>query len=582
MTLFDLEVKRLVHDFSVGWAKKMVELEDEQLKTFGGYLKDFLEDLLNYPLARPWRESLDLFQEHYWQQVGMRLAGESYNQCAARIEQAINDPRCPAHGPIRPESALAPARRLPEWVTGPAKPRPPGGVPPEQDLDLRRLAGLVAKQEQKRIGLTDEETALYEANRYENFRRQYVGDRPLGEPEFWHAKNAAVTRRQRGNAPLPAVQQTVEPTRTAETNQPETPRSHVVSVAPNVSGPAESGNKSAGPQSVFINGVEVAGPGPETTQSYRDKVQKSLETLDPRVARWWKAPSVEGQVRSRSAALALFKYTSYLGANDQPFIVVNENLDAGQTAQAIIAEAQGGLLATSIGAFYKKYKFSQSGDWKEFRQWQQRSVGEAARLASVLAELYINSIATLTPAGDLVVTIGDVAERGPQWDQLISILPLLSYLPIGAIIIKLGNRDLKLSKKLVQKFEKLTETERKSILVAAAGAKTDDEAAAIIKREVALIVGDRQIHHAISETVYEALQKHKNLKGKYHLRDKRFESLAFDYEAHHGWEVWHRKLDEEVAAWVEDHKDATEAAFEAWLRWRYAQPDLKARFPKGF
>jgi hypothetical protein len=211
-----------------------------------------------------------------------------------------------------------------------------------------------------------------------------------------------------------------------------------------------------------------------------------------------------------------------------------------------------------------------------------RSVGEAARLASVLAELYINSIATLTPSGDLVVTIGDIAERGPQWDQLISILPLLGQLPIGAIIIKQGNRDLKLSKKLAQKLEKLTETERKSILVAAAGAKTDDEAAAIIRREVALIVGDRQIHHAISETVYKALQEHKNLRGKYQLRDKRFESLAIDYEAHHGWEAWHRQLDKEIAAWLRRNKDATEASFEAWLRWRYAQPDLKVSFPKEF
>jgi hypothetical protein len=36
------------------------------------------------------------------------------------------------------------------------------------------------------------------------------------------------------------------------------------------------------------NGIEVAGAGPETTQSYRDKVQKALEILDPRIAAWWK------------------------------------------------------------------------------------------------------------------------------------------------------------------------------------------------------------------------------------------------------------------------------------------------------
>jgi hypothetical protein len=88
---------------------------------------------------------------------------------------------------------------------------------------LRHLAGLVAKQEQNRIGLTDEETALYETNRYENFRRQHLGDRPLGEPDFWITKNAAVSRRQRGNVPLPAMKQTVEPSKAAAPRQGELP-----------------------------------------------------------------------------------------------------------------------------------------------------------------------------------------------------------------------------------------------------------------------------------------------------------------------------------------------------------------------
>ena len=434
--LSDPEVQRLFHAFFVPFSEEYGRLRQQRLHDFNDYLADFLDDLLSYPLVRPWRESLDLFQEHYWQQVGLKLTGESYDRVAAFIERRISDPRCPAHGPIRAENAATPSRQLPDWARGPAKPRPPGGVPPEQDLVLRRLAHHIAELEQKRIGLSDEETALYEANRYESFRRQHVGDRPLEYPDFWHAKNAAVTRKLRGPCAA-ARRQRVSQRRPKPPTQtrPRLLGSHVVSVAPNVSGPPESGNKQTGPQSVFVNGVEVAGPGPETTKSYRDKVQKSLEFLDPRVARWWKAPSVAGQVRSRSGGFSVFNYTSYLGANDQPFIVDNENFTAGQTAQAIIAEAQGGLLAASIGAFYKKYKFSQSGDWKEFREWQQRSVGEAARLASILAELYINSIATLTPVRRFGGDDRRHCRAGPQWDQLISILPLLGYLPIGAIII---------------------------------------------------------------------------------------------------------------------------------------------------
>jgi hypothetical protein len=100
--------------------------------------------------------------------------------------------------------------------------------------------------------------------------------------------------------------------------------------------------------------------------------------------------------------------------------------------------------------------------------------------------------------------------------------------------------------------------------------------------ELERVIGDRQIHHPISDIVYKALEDHKNLRGKYHLRDKRFETLAMDYETHHGWEAWHRKLDKEVADWIERNKDAAEATFEAWLRQRYARDDLKKRFPNEF
>jgi hypothetical protein len=218
---------------------------------------------------------------------------------------------------------------------------------------------------------------------------------------------------------------------------------------------------------------------------------------------------------------------------------------------------------------------------EEFRKWQQGATADAARLASMLAELYVNSIATLTPGGDLVVTLGDVADRGPHWEQFLSILPLVGQLPVSAIVLKLGKRQVRLPKAAVRKLELLTDKERKSILVSIAGAKTDDEAAAIIKREVVRHVGNRQTHHAISETIHTALEKHKNLRGKYQPRDRRFESLAIDYESHHGYEEWHRKLDKEVKRWIDRNKDATEATFEAWLRARYNKPDLKSRFPKG-
>ena len=355
----------------------------------------------------------------------------------------------------------------------------------------------------------------------------------------------------------------------------------VITVIPNVSGPGESGAPSDGQGAILVDGVEVAGPGPTVTESYKAKVKEALDLLDPRIGNWWKANSVQGQIRSRDARFWQSSYYTKLEANDQPFIYVDQSFTAGQTAQAIIAEVTAGWFATSIGAFYKKYRFAQTGDFKEFRAWQQGAAGEAARLASVMAELYVGSVATLSPAGDLVVTMGDVADNGLRWGQLLSVLPFLGHLPFAAIVFKIGKRNVKLPKKIARGLERLTEKERKAILVEAAAAKSDDEATDIIKREVARHVGDRQVHHAISATVYDALQEHRILRGKYQLRDKRFESLAIDYDAHHGWQAWHRDLDEEVATWIRRNRDATEAKFEAWLRWRYSQPDVKARIPNG-
>ncbi len=128
----------------------------------------------------------------------------------------------------------------------------------------------------------------------------------------------------------------------------------------------------------------------------------------------------------------------------------------------------------------------------------------------------------------------------------------------------------------------MTDGDQKLIKAAISKAKTDEEAAAIMKCEVTRIAGNRQIHHPISDAVHKALEEHPNLRGKYSKRDKRFESLAKDIESHKGYQEWHREVDAQTKDWIDSHKGATEAQFEEWLRWRYSERDLKARFPKSF
>ncbi len=89
------------------------------------------------------------------------------------------------------------------------------------------------------------------------------------------------------------------------------------------------------------------------------------------------------------------------------------------------------------------------------------------------------------------------------------------------------------------------------------------------------------MHHAISKTIYKALEGHPNLKGVYKARDDRFVTQAIDEAAHKGYQTWHRKLDEQVADWVKDHQRATPKDFEAYLHNLYAEKRLMDIFPNG-
>ena len=231
--------------------------------------------------------------------------------------------------------------------------------------------------------------------------------------------------------------------------------------------------------------TETAGLGPLTSKAFREKVQLALHVLDPRVARWWKAPSVAGYVRARDATSwhAAWRFNAFSQMNgDQPIITVDMHFTAGETAQAIIREVADGWFADSIGAYYRKYKFATSDAIEEFRKWQLGAATEAARLASVMAELYYNSLASLTPGGDLVVTINDLSEDQPWWQKLISILPLLGHLPVGTIVLKLGKRTIEVPKALVRKFESLGAKERSELIKRARSAATDGDARTIIER----------------------------------------------------------------------------------------------------
>ena len=128
---------------------------------------------------------------------------------------------------------------------------------------------------------------------------------------------------------------------------------------------------------------------------------------------------------------------------------------------------------------------------------------------------------------------------------------------------------------------------KRSIETAAPGALADKTATPLVQADAATspilaqptLTG--QNHHAISKRVCTALDKSLGLAGFYKYRDPRFATRAIDRDAHNGYQTWHRNLDNEIATYVRENSQMTPEEFERYLRNRYAQPDLLARFPNG-
>lgn len=91
-----------------------------------------------------------------------------------------------------------------------------------------------------------------------------------------------------------------------------------------------------------------------------------------------------------------------------------------------------------------------------------------------------------------------------------------------------------------------------------------------------------QLHHVISKVVHRALERHPVLSGLYKARDPRLTTRAVDGAAHRGYQTWHRQLDNEVSEWLELNRDKSQKDFEEFLRQRYSEADLRARFPELF
>jgi len=230
--------------------------------------------------------------------------------------------------------------------------------------------------------------------------------------------------------------------------------------------------------------LEVAGPGPEVSESFKAKVRLTLELLDPAVCRWWHAPSVDGLIRSRDAWGPRRNVMSYV-ENDRPIIVVDQSFTAGDTALAIIDEATSGLFANSIGVHLRKYKIGRGRSVEEFIAWRKQSAQEAAAEAAKIAEIYYGALASLTPAGDLVVTLDDIDRNGLSLSHALILLPGMALLrgKIKGFVLKIaGGKPVRVSEELLKKLSKLPKATLENLIAKVRKAKTQKEAIGILEQ----------------------------------------------------------------------------------------------------
>jgi hypothetical protein len=157
-------------------------------------------------------------------------------------------------------------------LVGNPKSKHPLDIPEGEQENMRRVAHRIAELEQKRIALTDEEVALFEAYIYENIRRQYTGERAIQHPDFWHARNDALSRKQRGLGPRPTAERKPESVSAAAELRLENRPAEPAKPAGQQAKPAQTNTR----EQFFNEKVAAA-------QGYLDEMRRLLEALGQRL-----------------------------------------------------------------------------------------------------------------------------------------------------------------------------------------------------------------------------------------------------------------------------------------------------------
>ena len=222
------------HEFWVRFCEKLDDREPalvaeltghfrEPLVAFRQELHDYFQAISKAPLPDHWRADLDRFL-NLPRGVIMRPPQQRF--CAWLVECDAREygrlPGGPVPGYAEWRRQLGPAGLQVNYNTTAAPkaeplPAQPQATQPqmaeqraaELDKQRRAFARSIAKYEQERLGLTDEERQHYERFVYENFLREVRGEALLSQPEYWLDKNLVyhqkICARNEANLRLPSI-----------------------------------------------------------------------------------------------------------------------------------------------------------------------------------------------------------------------------------------------------------------------------------------------------------------------------------------------------------------------------------------
>jgi hypothetical protein len=145
------------------------------------------------------------------------------------------------------------------------------------------------------------------------------------------------------------------------------------------------------------------------------------------------------------------------------------------------------------GQMFREWRAGRYDAVEEFVAWKGDAFSMGAQQAAAFARMYYESLASLAPGGDLLLTVNDVGEEGLQWRQALDVLPGVTSSQTKkagalAFIVLEGKhvrKVLELSQKLIDKLAKLKKLNPKAykaLLAKAKKAKNKEEALEILER----------------------------------------------------------------------------------------------------